>query len=281
MKLFIIALGIIIGYVLTEKTRLLSKHKQRVDVFGNPVPLGSGSMFDDIAPYYDITNKIMSLGLDNYWRNNMINELDLSGDSCKKIIDIATGTGDVAIKIAKKLKTSYKLYNIDCEKPYVWGLDPSINMLSYASDKASGNPDIQFIHGDATKMPKLSRSSFHHATMSFGIRNIKNRLMAIKEIKRVIKKNGTFIVMEFTAPQLGPQGSMLAPVANVFIKYVIPLMGSISSLGHNEEYKHLSDSIFNFPSPSEFNLELEQAGFKSCTYKNVFQGVVYLWICRK
>ena len=184
----------------------------------------------------------------------MINELELTDNSCKKIIDIATGTGDVAIKVAKKLHAVYKLYGLECGKPGIYGLDPSIEMLSYASDKIKDtnySDNIQFIHGDATKMPKLSKSSFIMATMSFGIRNIKKRNVAIKEIKRIINPNGKFVVMEFVTPN----SSILAPLAKLFLKYIIPAIGSIMSLGHNNEYSHLSDSIFNFPSPSEFNEE--------------------------
>lgn len=283
LKIIIVIVGILIGYFLSNQSSLLFKRKRvRLDIYGNDIipSLGSGNMFDTIAPYYDIANKVMSLGFDNYWRNIMINELDLSSNSCNRIIDIATGTGDIAIKITKKLKLAYQLYGLECEKPYVYGLDPSIEMLSYASDKMkyyNYTNDIQFIHGDATRMPKLGRSSFHQATMSFGIRNIQNRIGAIKEIRRIIKKNGKFIVMEFVEPTK----SLLAPVAKFFIKYIIPIMGSMFSFGHDEEYKHLSDSIFNFPSPSEFSLELEQAGFKSCTYQDIFQDVVYIWICNK
>lgn len=278
LKLLIIIIGIIIGYILSDTTRLT--RKPRYDVYGNEVPLGSGEMFDDIAPYYDTANKVMSLGLDNYWRQTMINELDLNDNSCKKIIDIATGTGESAIKIAKKIQSVYKLYDLECGKPYIYGLDPSIEMLSYASDKIKDtnySDIVQFLHGDATKMPKLSRSSFNQATMSFGIRNIKNRIVAIKEIKRIIKKNGKFVIMEFVEPK----SSLLAPIAKLFIKYIIPGIGSVMSLGHNNEYSHLSDSIFNFPSPSEFNEELVKAGFKSCTNKNIFQDLVYIWVCIK
>ena len=164
--------------------------------------------------------------------------------------------------------------------PSVKGLDPSIEMLSYASDKLvrhNVTDELQFLHGDATRMPKIPRSSFYQATMSFGIRNIEKRESAIKEIKRIIKKNGKFIVMEFVEPKT----SALAPIARIFLQYILPVIGSISSLGHQNEYSHLSNSIFNFPSPENFKLELENYGFKSCTYRDIFQDIVYIWTCIK
>lgn len=193
---------------------------------------------------------------------------------------IATGTGDVAISIAKKLKKQYQTKGINCDMPSVKGLDPSVEMLSYASDKADRHnltAELQFLHGDATRMPKIPRSSFYLATMSFGIRNIEKRDLAIKEINRIIKKNGKFIVMEFVEPK----NSTLAPIAIIFLKYMIPTIGSMFSMGHQNEYSHLSDSIFNFPSPENFKLELENYGFKSCTYKDIFQDIVYIWTCTK
>ena len=235
--------------------------------------LGSGTMFDVIAPYYDSANKFMSLGFDQSWRKNLVEELDLKADDI--VLDISTGTGDVAIWIAKKLQTLGKF-----DGQPVTGFDPSTKMLSFAAIKIKeGNYGglIKLVQGDAQNMDTLDDNHYDKVSMSFGIRNVPDRMKALREINRVMRVDGKVIIMEFSTPLSG----VLAPLAKVFLHNMVPILGSLISGGHNAEYDHLRDSILNFPSPTGFKQMMTDSGFSKCMNKDLFFDVVHIFICRK
>ena len=235
--------------------------------------LGSGPMFDAIAPYYDSANKFMSLGFDQTWRKNLVEQLDLKADDI--VLDISTGTGDVAIWIAKKLRILGK----NDGQP-ITGYDPSGKMLSYAATKIEeGNYGglIQLVQGDAQDMNTLIDNHYDKVSMSFGIRNVPDRMKALREINRVMRVDGKVIIMEFSTPLSG----VLAPLAKVFLRNVVPLLGSLVSGGHSAEYDHLRDSILNFPSPTGFKEMMTDSGFSECINKDLFFDVVHIFICHK
>ena len=235
--------------------------------------LGSGLMFDSIAPYYDSANKIMSLGLDQSWRKSLVDALDLRTNDL--VLDISTGTGDVAIWLAKK----FQLLGKTDGQP-ITGLDPSSKMLSYAAAKISGgglDKLIKLIEGNAESMDKLKNDYYDKVTMSFGIRNVPDRLKALREIYRVMRPDGKLIIMEFSTPSSG----YLAPLSRFFLQYFVPIAGSLVSGGRTAEYDHLRDSILNFPSPTGFKEMITESGFSDCTNVDLFLDAVYLYICHK
>ena len=235
--------------------------------------LGSGTMFDSIAPYYDSANKFMSLGFDQSWRRSLVDELDLKVDDI--ILDISTGTGDVAIWIAKRMQSLGK----NDGQP-ITGFDPSSKMLSFAAIKIEeGNYSglIKLIEGDAQNMDSLNDNTYSKVSQSFGIRNVPDRMKALREIYRVMRADGKVIIMEFATPLSG----LLAPLAKVFLHNLVPLLGSLVSGGHNAEYDHLRDSILNFPSPAGFTQMMTDSGFSECIHKDLFFDVVHLFICYK
>ena len=239
----------------------------------NAATLGSGSMFDLIAPYYDTANKFMSLGFDQSWRQSLVENLDVKADDI--ILDVSTGTGDVAIWIAKKLTS----IGVTHGQP-VTGFDPSSKMLSYAAVKvANGNFDnmIQLVQGDAQNMDTLKSDYYSKVTMSFGIRNVPDREKALHEIFRVMRNNGRLIIMEFSTPLTG----FLSPVSRFLLQNFVPTVGGLISGGHKAEYDHLRDSILNFPSPTGFIELVTSCGFTDCSNVDLFLDTVHLYICSK
>jgi len=240
------------------------------------VPVGSGEMFDSIAPYYDSINRLISLGMHHSWRITLVKLLSLT--SSDTILDIATGTGDVAISMLDSMS-----------EPLVTPLqilDPSFKMLLKAKDKlfALGYLDsVQITLGDVTEM-SFESDRFTKISMSFGIRNVVDRESALAEIYRVIRKgsasSATFVrsklaILEVFQPRTG----VLAPLASLFIHQVVPFIGAIFSNGHMREYNHLRQSIADFPPPPAFMGMLSAAGFVDCVDHDLIFDVVHVFVC--
>lgn len=238
------------------------------------VPLGSGAMFDTIAPYYDNLNTIMSLNLHMGWKRKLVQTMELAIDD--DVLDIATGTGDVALLIAEIMSEKKG------KMTPVHALDPSIHMLDIASKKAVDrglDVSVRFGIGDAMDLSEdVKNASYSKISMSFGIRNVLDRVKALRELRRIIipKADSLLCIMEFVAPHKG----FLAPLASAFIKYLIPVLGGVFSSGHGEEYRHLSDSIMNFPDAEKFSSIIESSGFSKCEIENVFFHLVIIFVCK-
>lgn len=244
-------------------------------------------MFDGIARVYDSANMMMSLGLHHMWKDVLVSKMEIQpGD---RVLDLATGTGDIAIKLADAMMTehpSVKREGQASPSPFtmtgsVLGLDPSVKMLDIARDKIMSKRLtgwITLMQGDAEHLDDLPDHTYDKLTISFGIRNFANRAKALDEARRVLKEDNPFGrlgVLEFVSPTEGP----LAMVASVFLEYCIPVVGAIMSFGRVNEYLHLRDSIKDFPSPAEFLSMMGKAGFSGCKAENVFVHTVYVWTC--
>lgn len=220
-------------------------------------------MFDLIANRYDFINRALALNLDMSWRHRLVKEvvgaegeIFNSGESIK-ILDLATGTADVAILLGK---ATSKYTTKDDNS--VLGLDPSQNMLNVGKTKVQ-QADLSNIVtlnlGDARKLDELEDNTFNAATMSFGIRNVPEKELALCEIHRVLKKQqhhgssssieSKLAIMEFSEP--GPDTGIMGSLARLFIRHLVPAVGAMLS-GFPKEYMHLQKSIKDFPSPTEF-----------------------------
>lgn len=234
-------------------------------------PLGSGAMFDDIAPYYDIANRFMSIGMDMSWRQELLKKLDLKHD--EKILDLATGTADVAILFGKRLK------EFRSGDGFVIGIDPSENMLEVGKQKVLREQlqdKVSLFVGDAQNLNTLSANSFNKISMAFGIRNVPNRHRVLREMRRLIRSDSDgskVAILEFSRPTTG----LLAPIATTFLSYVIPAVGVV--LGLAKEYGHLQKSIFDFPLPAQFVSMLTESGFVNCVTYDLSFNVVHLYVC--
>lgn len=211
--------------------------------------LGSGQFFDDIAPTYDLLNHVISLGYHITWRRTAISKI-LPAAS---VLDVSTGTGDVALAIA----TNHSIR--------VVALDPSTEMLAYARNKYAAAGElvgpVEFVQGSVEELP-FEDASFDAVTVAFGVRNFADRSKGLSEIARVLVPNGTVVILEVSLPtRSGP----LSAVARFFVKRIVPIMGAIIS-GNTRAYEYLGNSMDEFPDYVEFSDLLKQAGLFVSSY---------------
>ncbi|KAF4756118.1 2-hexaprenyl-6-methoxy-1,4-benzoquinone methyltransferase, partial [Perkinsus olseni] len=198
----------------------------------------------------------------------MLESLHLKSDD--KLLDLATGTGDVAIMAAHMGNLTQ-----------VRGIDPSVGMISVGKEKiVSEHLDdrVSLEVGDAQNLTTVSDESIDKITMSFGIRNVPDRAKALREMSRVLvsSPDSRVGILEFTAPT----GTILTPIAKYFVRYVVPILGGVVS-GSMDEYRYLEKSIFEFPSPEEFTKLMNANGLKVTEVKHFVSGVVQLYVAQK
>lgn len=225
---------------------------------------GSGAMFDGIARRYDLLNRVMTFGIDQRWRRRAIALLQLPRDA--KVLDLATGTADLAIMTAR--------LHADAQ---VTGLDPSQGMLTVGKDKvvAAGlQSRVTLVVGDARKLP-FADASFDGITMGYGIRNVPDRPAALREMTRVVKPGGRIVILEATEPKPG----LLTWGALLHMRVVVPRLGAWLS-GAPAEYRYLQQSISEFPSPEAFADLMRAAGQEIVAVEPLLLGVSHLWVSR-
>lgn len=227
-------------------------------------PDGSGRMFDSIAQRYDLLNRINSLGLDRSWRRRMIEALSILPGH--KVLDLATGTADLPTMITDELRDVH-----------VVGLDPSTKMLDVGREKVakSRHADrIELVEGDAQAL-QFPDESFDRATMAFGIRNVPDRDLALREIRRVLVPGGRVAILELSEPKNG----VLAAMARLHVKYGVPAIGALLSSGG--EYKYLRESIEAFDSIETFEDRLTRAGLVVEMTEPLTFGACVLFVARR
>lgn len=207
--------------------------------------LGSGEMFDRIAARYDTMNRVLSFGLDKGWRKRTVRALAL-GDR-PRVLDLATGTGDLAIDIARRHPDAT-----------VIGLDPSREMLAIGERKIAQRKlrdRVTMVLGDAQALP-YGDDEMNATTIAFGIRNVPDRPKALREMARVVKPGGRVAILELGEPRHG----LLAGAARFHTRHVVPRLGAL--LSGAREYRYLQRSIAAFPPADEFAAIMERAGLK-------------------
>jgi demethylmenaquinone methyltransferase/2-methoxy-6-polyprenyl-1,4-benzoquinol methylase len=218
-------------------------------------------MFDRIAERYDLLNRILSLGIDQRWRRRTVAALELGpGD---RILDLATGTADLAIEIARTEPSAS-----------VVGLDPSENMMRIGREKIAQSDvsgRVELVAGDAQALPFEARS-FDGTTMAFGIRNVPDRLRALREMARVTRPGRRVAILELSEPRRG----VLSPFARFHIKTLVPWVGSIVSGAH--EYRYLERSIAAFPPAEQFLAMMTEAGLVHASATALTFGVCHLYV---
>ena len=203
-------------------------------------------MFDNVSANYDLLNRVLTFGIDISWRKNVV-ALVKEGKA-KKVLDIATGTGDLAIMMAK------------AEIHDVTGLDISPGMLNIGIQKVKDqglSEKVDMVIGDSEELP-FDEGTFDAITVAFGVRNFENLELGLKEIHRVLKPKGSLIVLETSQPTKFPvkQGFQF------YSKYVIPTIGKILSKDKSA-YDYLPESAAAFPFGEKFNNILLKTGFNS------------------
>ncbi len=206
---------------------------------------GSGAMFDQIADRYDLLNRVMSMGVDRSWRKKAVEALALPPGA--EVLDLATGTGDLAMQIARQHRDAT-----------VVGVDPSVGMLEIGTEKArrAGLAErVQLQEGDAQALP-FANDRFDGCSIAFGIRNVPVRAVALSEMARVTKPGGRVVILELSDPKVG----VLSPLARFHIHQVIPRIGGM--LSGSSEYRYLEQSIAAFPPPEEFADLMQSCGLR-------------------
>lgn len=219
------------------------------------------NMFNNIAGKYDFLNHFLSLGIDVYWRKKMVNILKKKYPN--QILDIATGTGDLAITIARALPHSH-----------IIGADISENMLEIGKQKMiKKNLDQQIFMemGDSENL-KYNDGFFDAVTVAFGVRNYEDLEKGLKEMNRVTKKNGAVYILEFSKPTAFP----IKQIYNFYFKRILPSLGKSVSKD-NSAYTYLPESVQQFPDGDNFLKFLSGAGYQNVQQKKMSLGIVSIY----
>lgn len=227
------------------------------------------TMFDDIASTYDLANRVLSFGIDIQWRKKGCDKAFeiLDKKELTQVTDVATGTGDLLIYWKEQAKKN----GVNIEK-YV-GIDPSVGMLEVAKGKVDF---AEFIEGKAQKLP-IADESTDVISISYGIRNVVDRVEALQEFNRALKPNGIVVILEFTKQD---RSGVVDKVVDFGMKKVLPRVGGLISKNY-EAYKYLPESIEEFLTTEMLAKELEEAGFEMKYIKSFSMGISTLLVAQK
>lgn len=218
-------------------------------------------MFSQIARRYDLANHVLSLNRDRAWRRILVQHA--APKPGERLLDLCTGTGDVAIEFAQA-----------CPDLRIVGLDLSEEMLKVAHEKCarlSLDHRIELIHGDALALP-FGESSFEIVTIAFGLRNLPDRARGLREIYRVLAPGGRAMILEFSVPQNVLARSVYLP----YLRYILPRVGGLLA-GARAPYEYLRDSILHFPDRATILEELHDVGFRPVGYRDLTLGIATLY----
>jgi demethylmenaquinone methyltransferase/2-methoxy-6-polyprenyl-1,4-benzoquinol methylase len=220
-----------------------------------------GAMFDDIAGRYDFLNHLLSFGVDRIWRKKAIKAISETHKN-SKIIDIACGTGDLSIAALK----------LDPE--YVKGIDISQKMIDLGREKIikSGISDrIELIKGDSEKIC-FNDNSFDVAMTAFGVRNFSEPMKGLAEMKRVIRKGGLIMILEFSKPS----GFLFRQIYSFYFLKILPYIGKLFS-NNRQAYSYLPSSVMQFPDSQQFMDIMKRAGLSEIKQKKLSFGIATIY----
>ena len=218
------------------------------------------TMFDDIAPHYDQLNHLLSLNIDKRWRKRLSQAI--TRQRPLSILDVATGTADQAIQLAK-----------DHPQASITGIDLSEKMLEIGKEKVAKKKLEERIHllsGDASALP-FDDNSFDAVTVSFGVRNFSNLGQGLQEMLRVIKDQGILAILEFSEPQ-----NLFRIPYRCYFNHLLPRIGQTVSK-NSTAYTYLPASVAAFPNPEEFTRLLEVAGLRNIERQTLSSGIATLY----
>lgn len=217
----------------------------------NKTPAEVSAMFDEVAHAYDKTNDLLSFGQSHYWRFRL--RRAVRPEAGQKILDIAAGTGTSSMAL---MVPGVKIVAADFSK----------GMLEEGKKRY---PELEFVFADAMKLP-FSDNEFDVVTMSFGLRNVSDRNVALKEFLRVLKPAGRLVICEFSHVP-GPLGVLY----RFYLKNILPKISKLMSK-NPAAYDYLSESIMAWPKQAELKKDIEDAGFSVASWKSLTFGVVAL-----
>jgi demethylmenaquinone methyltransferase/2-methoxy-6-polyprenyl-1,4-benzoquinol methylase len=221
-------------------------------------------MFDNISPKYDFLNRSLSLGIDVWWRKKMMHELKVL--ALNQVLDIATGTADVALATSKLKPNS------------IIGVDISEGMLAVGRikvEKKGLSSLIKLQKADSENLP-FSENQFDAITVAFGVRNFEHLSKGLDEMCRVLKPGGKLVILEFSRPRIFP----VKQLYDFYFRYFCPWWGKVVSKD-NSAYKYLYDSVSAFPEGEQFLSIANQSGFKQLKAQRLTFGIVSLYTATK
>lgn len=221
-------------------------------------------MFDKIAPKYDLLNRVLSLGIDVRWRKKAIGYLQ---EKPQQILDVATGTADVALLMAKILRPQS-----------IIGIDIANQMLDLGREKIQRQDlagVIQLETGDSEQL-RFADNSFDAVTVAFGVRNFENLEKGLAEMCRVLRPGGRVVILEFSKPHVFP----FKQIYNAYFKYVLPLIGRLTSRDMRA-YTYLFESVQAFPEGDDFIQVLTKTGYQNPSCERLTLGICSIYSATK
>lgn len=219
-------------------------------------------MFDRIAPKYDLLNHTLSAGIDKLWRRRVVRIVRRAKP--RRILDVATGTGDLAIALARRLR-----------EVRILAIDPSEGMLAEARRKVVReglDERIVLETGVAERLPSIADATFDAVTVAFGVRNFDDLAGGLRELLRTLKPGGRIVILEFSTPTL--------PIVRTLYRWyshtVLPRIGGTISKDRSA-YEYLPASVDEFPAPDRFLELLERTGFRNCKARSLTLGIARIY----
>lgn len=218
-------------------------------------------MFDAIAPRYDFLNHLLSFGIDKRWRRTAVRLVKATAGG--QVLDVATGTGDVALEIARTTPSSVRIV----------GADFSPEMVALGREKVAASPYADRIDLRVAPCEDLpfASGSFDSVTIAFGIRNVVDRRLGLAELWRVLKPGGRLIILEFSTPR----SALFRWLYHFYFRRLLPVIGGLFS--KYDAYKYLPDSVLEFPSSEEFCTTMTDIGFKSVRCQSLTFGIASIY----
>ncbi|WP_026362356.1 bifunctional demethylmenaquinone methyltransferase/2-methoxy-6-polyprenyl-1,4-benzoquinol methylase UbiE [Geopsychrobacter electrodiphilus] len=223
---------------------------------------GVRKMFDTIAPRYDLLNRLLSFGIDRRWRRFAVSQLHIPVDG--RVLDIATGTCDVALEIAANTDASVRIV----------GEDFTQGMLVHGQKKLNQSnlgKRIMLVNAPCEAIPHPN-CSFDAITIAFGIRNVVEREQGLREMLRVLKPGGRAVILEFS----NPRSRMFRRLYYFYFRHLLPTIGGLFS--QRSAYQYLPDSVLEFPSQENFSAMMTSAGFVDSTFIDLTFGIATVYI---
>ena len=220
-------------------------------------------MFDNIAPKYDLLNHVLSMKIDVLWRNTLVNWM--KKDSPQEVLDVATGTGDLAIAVEKG--TGSKVIGLDLSQQML-----NVGVIKIKKLKLDGKISMQ--KGDAENLP-FEDNRFDAVSVAFGVRNFENLTKGLAELRRVVKDNKSVYILEFSKVE-----GFLGPFYMFYFKNILPAIGRLVSKD-NRAYTYLPDSVNAFPFGEKMRQILLDTGFKKVEYKKLSLGIATIYKATK
>ncbi len=222
------------------------------------------TVFEQIAPRYDLLNHLLSFNIDRWWRRRALQRLDWTRAPEGRYLDVCAGTLDVGAQLARQAGF----------RGFIVGADFAVPMLTAGRGKAPADV-VAPVAADAQRLP-LADGSMHGATVAFGIRNVASLDDALREVHRVLAAGSTFVILEFTTPRW----RVVRVAYHFYFHRLLPFVGGIIS-GHRTAYRYLPQSVAHFPAEPELARRMVAAGFVDVTWTSLTLGIAAIHSGRK